>query len=365
MTRALLVLLLTLAHFPVAAAPRRRAVQPPPPAVAPAAVVIAASQAAQNALAAGVPAVQIAVSKRGEIIYSAAFGVTDKDSATAATTRSVMQTGSITKQFTAAAILRLAERGALTLDDRIEKYVAEFNPKGATITLRHLLSHTSGISQVSPDQHAPLTRGQFIALINAQPHAFTPGSNWSYNNSGFRLLGYTIESITGMPFAEFVHREFAVPLGLLDTGVCGTFNVPFPQGYGLLQGTWSKVQVVDPSVSFAAGSICSTTSDLARWAHLLATGRVIQPASYEAMTTPYRLANNTLTSYGLGMFLYNQLGRAAEGHTGGIDGYLSSLIYFPDEELAVAVIMNALPTPPGIAPHFIALTVAEAALDAP
>src|SRR5687768_7095198 len=113
MTRALLALLLTLAQFPVAAVPRRRAAQPSPAATAPPAVVTAAREAAEAALAAGAPAVQIAVSHRGQIIYSDAFGMTDRESATAATPRSVLQTGSITKQFTAAAILRLAERGAL------------------------------------------------------------------------------------------------------------------------------------------------------------------------------------------------------------------------------------------------------------
>src|SRR5688572_20923710 len=215
MTRAILALLLTLAHFSVAAAPRRRAVQHPSPAAAPAAIVTAASQASEAALKAGAPAVQVAVSDRGRIIYAAAFGVSDRESATAATPRSVLQVGSITKQFAAAAILRLAERGALTLDDRIEKYVPEFNPRGATITLRHLLSHTSGITSLPASEYVPQTRAQFIALID-QPLAFAPGSNWSYSNAGYKLLGYAIESIAGMPYAEFIETEFGIPLGLAD-----------------------------------------------------------------------------------------------------------------------------------------------------
>src|SRR5687767_781758 len=186
MTRAILALLLTLAHFSVAAAPRRRAVQHPSPAVAPAAIVTAATQASEGALKAGAPAVQVAVSDRGRIIYAAAFGVSDRESATAATPRSVVQVGSITKQFAAAAILRLAERGALTLDDRIEKYVPEFNTRGATITLRHLLNHTSGLPRdwypptpPFPPIAAPVTREQSIKSLNAQPLIFTPGGGWS------------------------------------------------------------------------------------------------------------------------------------------------------------------------------------------
>ncbi|HEX2060686.1 MAG TPA: serine hydrolase domain-containing protein, partial [Thermoanaerobaculia bacterium] len=224
MTRALLALLLIVGQVPVAAAARRRAVQHPSAPIPPAAIVTAARQAAEAALMAGVPAVQIAVSDGGQVIYSAAFGMSDRESATAATPRSVVQVGSITKPFTAAAILRLAERGALTLDDRIEKFVPEYNPRGATITLRHLLSHTSGITAPPADDYSPLTREQFIKLIDGQPLAFTPGSKYTYSNAGYKLLGYAIESITGRPFAEFVHSEFALPLGLIDTDVCGTSN---------------------------------------------------------------------------------------------------------------------------------------------
>ncbi|HYC93914.1 MAG TPA: serine hydrolase domain-containing protein [Thermoanaerobaculia bacterium] len=365
MTRALLALLLTLAHVPVAEAARRRAVQHPSLAVAPAAIETAAREAADAALKAGVPAVQIAVSDRGRIIYSAAFGMSDRESATAATPGSVLQVGSITKQFTAAAILRLAERGALTLDDRIEKFVPEFNPRGATITLRHLLSHTSGVDGPSPNPYLPFTREQFIKSINAQPLQFTPGSKFSYSNSGYRLLGYAIESITGRSFADFVHSELALPLGLLDTGVCGTSNLPRPDGYGLLQGTWTRIPAIDMSVPFAAGALCSTASDLARWSHLLATGRVMLPASYATMTTSTRLTNNTVAPYGLGVSVLKQLGRPAVGHTGAISGFQSSLLYFPEHEIAIAVIINALPSPAGADAHGIALAVAGAALTTP
>ena len=367
MTRALLVLLLTLAQLPVTAAPRRRAVQHPsaPVApVAPAAVVTAAQQAAEAAIKAGAPAVNIAVSERGQIIYAAGFGMSDRESATAATPRSVVQVGSITKQFASAAILRLAERGKLTLDDRIEKFVPEYKPP-ATITLRHLLTHTSGLVALPHNPYTPLTRQQFIKLIDGQPLAFTPGSKYQYSNAGYSLLGHAIESITGMSFAEFVHQEFALPLGLLDTGVCGTNSVPLPDGYGLQQGTWTRIPAINMSVPFSAGSLCSTASDLARWSHFLATGRVVLPASYATMTTPARLTDNSVTPYGLGLFLGNQLGRPAVSHTGGIAGFQSSLVYFPDREIAVAVIVNASPAPAAVNAHGIALTVAGAALNTP
>ena len=289
--------------------------------------------------------------------------MSDRESATAATPRSVMQIGSITKQFTAAAILRLAERGALTLDDRIEKFVPEFNPRGATITLRQLLSHRSGVPRdwsATGLPYSPVTRQQVITGINAKPLDFPPGSKFSYSNAGYMLLGYAIESITGMSFVDFVQSELVLPLGLLDTGVCGTSNLPRPEGYGLFAaGKSMRMPAVHPTGLISSGSLCSTASDLARWSHLLATGRVMLPASYATMTTrpPAPLA-----SYGLGVDLKDMLGRPAVSHGGAIDGYLSFLLYFPDRDIAVAVLTNAFPAPTNTPPA-IAVVVASAALD--
>ena len=322
-------------------------------------------------MAAGVPAVQIAVSDGGQVIYSEAFGVTDKVSATAATPRSVMQIGSVTKQFTAAAILRLAERGALSLDDRIEKFVPDFDPRGATITLRHLLSHTSGVRRdwfppTTPvDLTVPVTRAQTLESLNGQPFDFAPGTKWSYSNAGYMLLGYAVESITGRSFAEFIHQEFALPLGLLDTGVCGTSNLPRPEGYGLLSnGPWVRLRAWHPSVAWSSGSFCSTASDLARWSHLLATGRVMLPVSYAAMTTPARLENNTAApnGYALGVAVQKLLGHPTVSHGGAIDGYQSFLLYLADRDVAIAVVTNGFPAPAGGDPQLIAIAVAKAAL---
>ena len=372
MTRALLALLLTFAHFSVDAATRRRAVQHPSTPTPPAALVTAARQAAEAALMAGVPAVQIAVSQGGQIIYSEAFGMTDKASATAATPRSVMQIASITKQFTAAAILRLAERGALTLDDRIEKFVPEFDPRGATVTLRRLLTHTSGVPRdwVTPglDLHVPATRAQVIKALNGKPFDFAPGKDWSYSNAGYMLLGFAVESITGKSFADFVHEEFVLPLGLLDTGVCGTSNLPLPEGYGIVpQLPLLRMKPLHPTIGVSSGAICSTASDLARWAHLIATGYGMLPVSYATMITPARLENNIVPfpAYGLGVWVQKQLGHPAVWHGGDIDGFQSFLLYFPDQDVAIAVITNTFPAPEAGNPRLIALAVAKAALPAP
>jgi CubicO group peptidase (beta-lactamase class C family) len=373
MTRALLVLFLILGQFPVAAATRRRAVRHPSAPIAPAALVTAARQAAEAALMAGVPAVQIAVSDGGQIIYSEAFGMTDQESATAATPRSVLQIGSVTKQFTAAAILRLAERGALSLDDRIEKFVPEFDPRGATITLRHLLGHTSGVRRdwfpptAYVDLTSPVTRAQIIKALNGQPFDFPPGTKWSYSSAGYMLLGYAIESITGQSFADFIHHEFALPLGLIDTGVCGTSNLPLPEGYGLVpNGPWVRMRPWHPSVAWSSGSLCSTASDLARWSHLLATGHAMLPVSYATMITPARLENNTIApgGYAFGVATQKILGYPAVSHAGAIDGFQSFLVYFSDQDVAIAVVTNAFPAPAAVNPQLIAMPVVKAALSA-
>lgn len=372
MTRPLLALLLTFVQFPLAAATRARPVHGSP-AIAPAAIVTAAHQAAEAAMKAGVPAVQIAVSKGGQIVYSEAFGVTDTTSATPETSRTPMQIGSVTKQFTAAAILRLAEQGSLSLDDRIEKFVPEFDPRGRTITLRNLLNHTSGLARdwypvdVPADTTSPVTREHVITNLNAKPFEFEPGKGWSYSNAGYMLLGYTVESITGRSFPDFVHDEFAVPLGLIDTGVCGTHNLPLPEGYGVFT-TPNGLQKVpmppwDRSWLWSSGSLCSSAFDLARWSHLLASGIVLQPASYTTMKTPLPPSSSTPVPYAMGLVVQKILGRPAVWHDGAIYGYFTYLVYFSNQDIAVAVNTNAFPAPTGGSPETIALAVAQAALD--
>jgi D-alanyl-D-alanine carboxypeptidase len=374
MTRALFALLLLVGQLPVIAATRGRAMQPPSADVPRAAIVAAARQAAQAALNAGVPAVQIAASHQGRIFYSEAFGVTDKVYATPATPHTILRIGSITKQFTAAAILRLAERGALSLDDRIEKYVPEFDPRGRTITIRHLLTHTSGVARdvypnsISPAMVvAPYSREQAIQTLNTKPFDFLPGASWSYSNSGFMLLGYAIETITGRQYDEFMREEFVLPLGLLETGMCGTSNIPMPDGYSLIGTNWIRPLSFHRSGMLSSGSFCSTANDLVRWASLLAAGRAILPASYETMITPARLNSGNVVSnrYALGVSALNIHDKPAVSHGGAVNGFLSFVLYLTEQEIAIAVIVNAFPAPPLGNSEYMAREIAKAAVATP
>ncbi|HVE72026.1 MAG TPA: serine hydrolase domain-containing protein [Thermoanaerobaculia bacterium] len=146
---------------------------------------------------------------------------------------------------------------------------------------------------------------------------------------------------------KIIHRELALPLGLLDTGVCGTSNLPLPEGYGISTGKWMRMPPLHTSVVLSSGGLCSTASDLARWSHLLATGRVMLPASYATMVTPARLANNTVVPNALGVGTQKTLGHPTVGHGGAIYGFQRFLLHFPDRDVAIAVVTNAFPAPAG------------------
>jgi D-alanyl-D-alanine carboxypeptidase len=245
--------------------------------------------------------------------------------------------------------------------------------------VRQLLSHTAGVRRdwfpptAVPNLLAPVTREQTIQGLNSgQLLDSPPGTKWSYSNAGFMLLGLAIESITGMSYADFIHTEFALPLGLMDTGVCETSSLPVPEGYGLVNSsisgaTWIRLPSLHNTVVWSSGSLCSTASDLARWSHLLATGHVLLPDSYATMTTPARLANNTVVPnrYALGVLAQSFLGHPIVWHDGPIDGFQSHLVYLSDQDIAIGVVTNAFPAPASGNPYLIAVAVAKAALAAP
>jgi D-alanyl-D-alanine carboxypeptidase len=220
--------------------------------------------------------------------------------------------------------------------------------------VRQLLSHTAGVRPdwfpptAVPNLLAPVTREQTIKGLNSGQLLDSPlGTKWSYSNAGFMLLGLAIESITGMSYADFIHTEFALPLGLLDTGVCGTSSLAVPEGYGLVNGTWIRLPSLHNTVVWSSGSLCSTASDLARWSHLLATGQVMLPDSYATMITPARLANNTIVPnrYAFGVLAQSLLGHPIVWHDGAIDGFQSHLVYLSDQDIAIGVVTNGFPRP--------------------
>jgi CubicO group peptidase (beta-lactamase class C family) len=265
---------------------------PPPPArVAQVVDSLARAFVAQR----GAPSVAIAVVRGETPIVMKGWGKADLENDVAATEHSVYRIGSITKQFTAAAVMQLVEQGKVRLADSIATYLPNLPAAWRGVTVRQLLNHTSGIpsyTSLGPawqrrwgEEMSPDT---LVALTASQPMWYTPGSEWRYNNSGYVVLGMLIEKVAGRPWGVDIEERFLKPLGLTETVHClATPVVPRRvHGYALDAGGWVNAPYLAMSQPYAAGALCSSVSDLARWNRALHGGRVVSAASYAQMTTP-------------------------------------------------------------------------------
>jgi D-alanyl-D-alanine carboxypeptidase len=263
----------------------------------------------------------------------------------------VFQVGSVTKQFTSAAILLLVEAGLMDLEDPLTLHLPDAPVQGRVVRIRHLLEHTSGLPEYTDivnDPWAPLTRAQIVDSIASRPFLSEPGEKYSYKNSGYYLLGLAIEQVAGRTYGDFLREEILEPLGLTSTGLCGEPPIAdVPGGWMLVGPNMHSVPPIHMEVPLSAGALCSTAGDLVRWARALGRGEVVSPASYARMTTPGTLNNGQSTPYGLGLLLVARAGRTAHSHNGAIPGFMAQLAYYPSQDVAVAVLINQMPTDPG------------------
>jgi CubicO group peptidase (beta-lactamase class C family) len=257
--------------------------------------------------------------------------------------------GSVTKQFTAASILLLAEHGKLSITDPVKKYLPDAPAAWDKITLFHLLTHTSGIpSFTSFPDYAKLepfatTAEQLVARFRDKPLDFEPGDKWSYSNSGYVLLGYLIEKITGSSYEKFVRDNIFTPLGMKDSGYDSNSAV-IPRrasGYVPAESGFENAGFIHMSTPFSAGALYSTTEDLLRWVQGLFGGKLLQAASLEKMTTPFK------DNYAFGLMVTTTGGHKVIGHGGGIEGFNTELAYYPDDKLTVVVLGNVNGQAPG------------------
>jgi CubicO group peptidase (beta-lactamase class C family) len=255
----------------------------------------------------------------------------------------------VTKQFTATAIMRLIEQGLLSLDDPLTRFLPEYPTQGHHITVRQLLNHTSGLRdytqvgarwflRVAED----LTHDEVVRLFRHAPLDFAPGERFRYSNSGYFLLGMIIERLTSRSYGAYVQQELIRPIGLENTMYCP--NNPsegHANGFrGSPNGPVPAPPVSMTHVFYAAGSLCSTAADLVKWAHALASGRVISTASYRQMITPDILVGGEPSPYGYGLVPEELFGVKSIVHPGGQIGFSAALFYYPDSETAVAVLTN-------------------------
>jgi CubicO group peptidase (beta-lactamase class C family) len=323
---------------------------------------------AKSVSSGGTPGIAFAVHKKGEVIYAKGFGYANLETETKTTPENIFRIGSITKQFTASAILLLAEEGKLSIDDKLSRFYPDF-PGAANITLRQMLSHTSGMAnytmvpRLAPDGPAGRLDYDDKALLAAMQESkpmylFKPGEGWAYSNTAFVILGLVIGKVTGEPYPAFFKRRLFGPAGLSVTAVDDAAEVVPHRASGYHPDAHAASGFVNAAyigMTFpgAAGNLRSSVNDLCRWHEALFGGKILKPSSLEQMTTAVKLNNGTYfemtgpetgkktpVHYGFGLQLGETDGRKFASHGGGINGFISTVQTYLDDRISIAGLVN-------------------------
>jgi len=293
----------------------------------------------------------VAVVKGNDTLLFKAYGKADLEWNVPMSTDALFEIGSITKQFTAVAILQLRDAGKLSLDDDITKWLPDFETHGNKVTLRHLLHHTSGIHNLTETKEFPVLisnrvfpRDSAYALIRKYPFDFPTGSAQLYSNSGFWLLGLVIEKASGMSYEDYIEKKIFEPLGMQRSMYCDTYaNIARrAHGYGVRGGQIMRAPTNVHTWGFAAGSLCSTAADMITWLKSLHGGKVLSPASYKEMTTPGKLTDWATLRYGMGLGVYKDFNGLQLFEHGGINaGFWTQVNWYPESQTGIVVLTNS------------------------
>jgi CubicO group peptidase (beta-lactamase class C family) len=304
----------------------------------------------------------VIVARDNEILFNKGFGSANLEWDIPNSPATKFRLGSVTKQFTAASILLLEEMGKLKIDDPIKKYLPDAPEAWDKITIFNLLTHTSGIPnftsfpEYQKEQLTAHTPKQIVDIFRDKPLDFTPGDKMSYSNSGYILLGYLLEKVSGETYQNFLQKNIFDPLGMKDSGYdSNSAIIPHrASGYSPGPGGLVNAGYVDMSIPLSAGALYSTTEDLLRWEQGLFGGKLLSKESLSKMITPYK------NGYALGVGTGNVNGHEVIQHGGGIQGFVTHLAYYPDDKLTVAVLSNVMGTaPPGLAGKLAAIALGE------
>jgi CubicO group peptidase (beta-lactamase class C family) len=296
-----------------------------------------------------VSSVSAAVVRGDDTLLFKAYGLADREANRAATPRTVYEIGSVTKQFTASAIMRLVEQGKLKLDDDIGQYVPRFPLQGHRVTIRNLLNHTSGIRNYTatpawrPHWADDLPPDSIPGFVANDKFDFEPGTKFAYSNTGYHLLGLIIEKVTGTRYANYVSQQFFSPFGLTQTRYCDSHPTDprMARGYSEKDSVLAVAPYLSMTIPYAAGALCSTVGDFIAWERAFHSGRVVSAASYREMTTPPALPGGAPSSYGFGLAIGTLAGHRAITHSGGIPGFTTVQLYLPDDSVQVVVFTNS------------------------
>lgn len=294
------------------------------------------------------PGISVILARGDEILYRDGHGMANLEHNISISPDMVFRLGSLTKQMTTAGIMMLAEEGLLQVDDPITQYFPDYPTHGYTITLRHLMTHTSGIIDFLAIEEFPniekedITAMDVIDFFKNAPMNFAPGDAYSYTNSGYVMLGAIIEQLSGQSYEDFIQERIFTPLGM-DNTYHGDFKRLIPNrvtGYAMGPEGYENSSYLSMSIPGAAGAIISTVDDLHAWNTALFAGDVVSMASLEEMTTPFTLNNGELSNYGFGLAIQSLRGQPMISHTGGINGFITYAAYLPESDVYVAVLGN-------------------------
>ncbi|HUB29040.1 MAG TPA: serine hydrolase domain-containing protein [Terracidiphilus sp.] len=296
----------------------------------------------------GVPSASIAVVEGGKLVYTRAYGLAHLDPAEPATPAMRYSIGSISKQFTAAAILLLQEQGKLSLDDAVGKYVPDLT-RGNEVTIREILSHTSGYQDYWPEDYLmtpmmkPETAQQILDTWAKKPLDFDPGTKWQYSNTNYVIAGLIVEKVSGERLMDFLEEHIFHPLGMKSVWNSDEAKLTSTDATAYIRAALGPLRPAPKEGRgwmFAAGELAMTPHDLALWDESLIAQTILKPESYKTMFTEVKLKDGKGSHYGLGVFVRDVHGHRELEHSGEVTGFVSENIVLPDDGAAVVVLTN-------------------------
>ena len=296
-----------------------------------------------------IPGVSLAVVKDGKPLIVKGYGFANLEHQVPVKPETIFQSGSVGKQFTATAVMMLVEDGKINLDEKIGKYLGEVPESWANITVRHLLSHTGGLTDYPQDFdfRKDYTEDEILKRAKEIPVAFKPGEKWQYSNLGYVTLGIIISKVTGKFYGEFLSERIFKPLGMTTARILNEADI-IPNrasGYRLVKGEVKNQNWVSPTVNTTAdGSLYLTALDMIKWDEALTSGKLLKRASYDEMWTPVKLNDGRTHTYGFGWAVRSVNGRRVIEHGGAWQGFKAHIGRFPENKLTVIVFANLIQT---------------------
>ncbi len=308
------------------------------------------------------------VVKDGKTIYRKAFGMANLELGVKMQPDHIFRIGSITKQFTASAILKLVEEGKIKLDDDISVYIKDYPTHGHKITIEHLLNHTSGIKSYTgmekwdgEERKRDFTPTELVDYFKNQPMDFNPGEKFRYNNSGYILLGHIIELVSGKTYEEYIQDNFFTPLNMERSSYGSTSRIIKGRAYGYdkADDKYKNADFLSMTQPYAAGSLLSTVDDVHKWYKAVMADKVITQENRTKAHTRSVLNNGEQTDYGYGWSIGNIQGTKMVQHGGGINGFLTASLILPEKDVFVAIFSNCNCNYPGEVANKVAAIVID------